>query len=72
MFNFEKTLLTITFSCQYREIKNDDKGKEIKVMRERISYSQFVEIMTKASQRKRKMIRDKIKNYCKYIDKDYN
>ena len=53
-----------------REIVKDEKGKETKVMRERINYSEFVEILNKCSQKKRKMIKDKIKNYCKYIDKE--
>lgn len=37
-------------------------------MKERIYYPEFVDIMLGISIRKRKMIKEKMKNYCKYIE----
>ncbi len=48
----------------------DENGKEVISMKERIYYPEFIDIMLGISIRKRKMIKEKMKNYCKYIEKN--
>ena len=48
----------------------DENGKEVVSMKERIYYAEFIDIMLGISIRKRKMIKEKMKNYCKYIEKN--